>query len=110
MTLTHLKLANYKKEVTDSKNPVIIDFYADWCGPCKMMAPVFEELSKEYEKKLKFMKLDTEEESTLAQQFGVRSIPTLIIIHRGAEVDRIVGFVPKDSLKKSIDAILKKAK
>ena len=110
MVLTYLKLGNYKKEVAESKAPVIIDFYADWCGPCQMMAPVFEELSEEYAGKLKFLKLDTEEEQTLAGQFGVRSIPTLIIMHKGKEVDRIVGFMPKDALKKSIDAILKKAK
>lgn len=110
MALAHLTLGTYKKEVTESKTLVIIDFYADWCGPCKLMAPVFEELSEEYKSKLKFMKLDTEAEMTLASQFGVRSIPTLVIMNKGKEVDRLVGFMPKEMLKKQIDAVLKKAK
>lgn len=110
MAFTHLKLGNYKKEVTESKTPVIIDFYADWCGPCKMLAPIFEELSEEYKGKMKFIKLDTEAELTIAEQFGVRSIPTLIVMHKGKEVDRIVGFMSKDVLKKQIDSILKKTK
>lgn len=110
MAYEMLTLNNYKKEVTESKTPVIIDFYADWCGPCRLMAPVFEELSNEYKGKLKFMKLDTEEETALAQQFEVMSIPTLIIMNKGKEVDRIIGFMPKDGLKKAIDTILKSIK
>lgn len=110
MAHTMLTFDNYKKEVTDSKIPVIIDFYADWCGPCRLMAPVFEELSGEYGGKLRFLKLDTESETMLAQQFEVMSIPTLIIMNKGKEVDRIMGFMPKDALKKTIDSILKKIK
>ena len=99
---------NFKEEVLESKTPVIIDFYADWCGPCKMMAPVFEELSKEYEGKMKFLKVDTETEQELATEFMVRGIPSLSIIKGTEEIDRIVGFNPKETLKQKIEAALAK--
>ncbi|MCF7866569.1 thioredoxin [Candidatus Woesearchaeota archaeon] len=99
---------NFKEEVLQSETPVIIDFYADWCGPCKMMGPVFEELSKEYEGKLKFLKLDTETEQEIAGQFQIRGIPSISIIKGSEEIDRIVGFNPKEALKQKIDTILAK--
>ncbi len=110
MAYKYLTLSNFDEEVKKSNTPVIIDFYADWCGPCRMMAPVFEELSGEYEGKLKFMKLDTEQETELAQNFNVMSIPTLLIMHKGKEANRIVGFGPKAAIKQRIDDILKNIK
>ena len=106
--LIQLNVANFQKEVTESKTPVIIDFWAPWCGPCRMMAPVFEELSKEYAGKLKFVKMNTEENHVLAQQYQIMGIPCLIIVSKGAEVDRIVGFAQKAALKEQIDKILAK--
>jgi thioredoxin len=101
---------NFQEEIVDSKIPVIIDFWASWCGPCQMMGPVFEELSKDYKEKLKFTKISTEEEQELANQFQVRGIPCLIITKKGKEIDRITGFAPKETLKQKIDAILEGSK
>ncbi|MBN1544272.1 thioredoxin [Candidatus Woesearchaeota archaeon] len=104
--VTKLTAANFEKEVVKSGSPVIIDFYADWCGPCRMMGPVFEELSRGYEGKLNFLKLSVEENPKVADAFGVQGIPCLIIVNRGVEVGRIVGLNPKELLKQKIDAVL----
>lgn len=103
-----LNKENFEKEVMQSDLPVIVDFWAEWCGPCRMMAPVFEELSHEYKGKMKFCKLNTQYEPGLARNFGVRGIPTLIVFDQGKPVDSIVGFGAKDVLKHKIDGILKK--
>lgn len=97
---------NFKKEVGESKIPVIIDFWAEWCGPCQMMKPVFEELSEVYKGKLKFAKVNVDEEGELASNYSVRGIPCLVIVNKGKEVDRIIGFMPKNELKRKIDKII----
>lgn len=97
---------NFEKEVKKSAVPVIIDFFADWCGPCQMMKPVFEKISDDYKGKLKFAKVNTENNPELAAKFEVQGIPCLIIANNGKEVDRIVGFMPEIPLKKEIDKIL----
>ncbi|MEA3342749.1 MAG: thioredoxin [archaeon] len=99
---------NFESEVTGSQTPVIIDFGASWCAPCGMMAPVFEELSKDYVGKLKFVKLSTEESPDLAARFNITGIPCLVVTNGGKEIDRIVGFAPKEVLKEKIDAVLSK--
>lgn len=104
---TEITTQNFQKEVVESETPVVIDFWASWCGPCQMMTPVFEELSKEYTGKLKFCKVNTETEPALASHFGIRGIPCLIVAKDGEEIDRIVGFAPKEELKQQIDKILK---
>ncbi len=104
--VTELTLNNYEEEVVNSDVPVIIDFFADWCGPCQMMSPVFESVSKDYEGKLKFLKLDTQSEQGLAMKFGIQGIPAFVMVHDGEEVGRIVGYMPEDMFKAKIDEIL----
>src|SRR5512137_1839938 len=106
MAITHIDLESFDKEVRDCKLPVLVDFYADWCGPCKMLAPAFEELSSEYEGKLKFAKLNTDTAQPLAMEFSVSGIPCLILMQNGNEIGRIVGYAPKPMLKAKIDALL----
>lgn len=108
MSVIELNADNVEKEVKQSDMPVIIDFWAEWCGPCQMMGPVFKELSSDYEGKLKFAKANTEENAAIAQEYGVQSIPTLVIVKDGKEVDRLVGFAPKEVLKNNIDQSLSK--
>jgi thioredoxin 1 len=101
----HLNDSNFKEEIK-SDLPVVVDFFAEWCGPCKMLAPVFEELSNEYQDRVKFAKVNIDSASTTAQQYNVMSIPTIIIFKDGRNVDQTVGFIGKDSLKEKIDALI----
>ena len=98
---------NFDKEVLQSDIPIIIDFGASWCGPCQMMGPVFEKLSKEYEGKLKFAKASTEEQPDLANKYEIRSIPCLIVLNKGKEVERLIGFKAENELKTDINNALK---
>lgn len=109
MAVIEITSENYS-ELINSDAPVIIDNFADWCGPCKMLSPIFDKVSYAYDGKLKFGKLDTEANPEIAAQSNVFSIPCLIIFHNGKEVDRIVGYMPESRLKSSIDSVLAKIK
>jgi thioredoxin 1 len=96
--------ANFKQEVLESDLPVLVDFWAEWCMPCRMIAPMIEEIAKEYDGKLKVCKLNVDEAQTTASSYEVMSIPTLIIFKNGEAVDKLVGAVPKSDLVSKIDA------
>ena len=101
-----IKEADFDKVVVKSKMPVLVDFWAPWCGPCRMVGPVVEELANEYEGKVAFGKVNVDENPKTASQFGIMSIPTLIIFKDGKPISNIVGFRPKAQLKQSLDAAL----
>lgn len=98
--------ANFQIEVLHSEKPVLIDFWAIWCGPCKMIAPTIEDIAKEYDGKLKVVKLDVDANPKTAMQYSVRSIPTLLIIKGGQVVEQIIGAVPKRHLIEKIDSYI----
>jgi thioredoxin 1 len=97
---------NYEKEVAQSSSPIVIDFYADWCNPCKMMAPVFDEAAAEYEGKVRFAKINGYESKKLAIKSKVLSIPTLLFFKGGEQVDRVTGALDAVQLRGRIDALL----
>ncbi|HHS12734.1 MAG TPA: thioredoxin [bacterium] len=99
--------ANFKSEVLESKVPVLVDFWASWCGPCRMVGPIVEEIADEYDGKARVGKVNTEENATITGEYGIISIPTLIFFKDGKPVDQIIGAVPKEAIKKKLDALLK---
>ena len=103
MEVLHLTSQNFEKEVKDSEKKVLVDFWAPWCGPCKMVAPVVEEIAKELEGKVVVGKVNVDEEPTLAAEYGVMSIPTFIVFEKGETKKSGVGFMPKEELKKLLD-------
>ncbi|GCC10360.1 thioredoxin [archaeon] len=101
---------NWEELVIKSEIPVIVDFWAEWCMPCRMMSPVFKETAPEYKGKVKFVKLNSDENRDISIRYGVMSIPTLGIYVNGESIDGVVGAVPKSTLKSKLDAVLQKVK
>ena len=101
--------ANFEAEVLKSTTPVLIDFWAPWCGPCRMVAPSVEEMATQYAGKLKVGKLNVDDHPSVAQRYGITGIPALLFFEGGQVVDTVVGAVPKSALQKKVDEVLAKA-
>ena len=98
--------ADFEEQVLKSSVPVLVDFWAEWCAPCKMIAPIVEELANEYDGKVAFAKLDVDSNPETSLTFGIRSIPTLLVFKDGKPMDQVIGAVPKAVLKKRLDNAL----
>lgn len=102
----NLSESNFSKEVLESDKVVLVDFWAPWCGPCKMLSPVIEEIAAEYQGKAKICKLNTDENMNLASKFQITSIPCIILFKGGAPIQKIVGFRPKADIQKVLDDVI----
>jgi len=102
--LLEVTTANFDAEVLQASEPVLVDFWAPWCGPCRAMAPVLDTISQEQEGKAKVVKVNVDDNQQLAVRFGVQAIPTLVIFKGGQPVDRVVGVVPRDELNRKLTA------
>jgi len=100
---------NFKNEVLESDKPVLVDFWAEWCGPCKMIAPALEELAEEFDGKAKIAKVNVDEQQSLAFEYGVRSIPTLLFFRGGKVVEQLVGAAPKATLANKLSGLVEVA-
>lgn len=101
-----ISTSEFRSQVEGKEGVVVVDFFATWCGPCKMLAPVFEALGEEMDGKARFLKLDVDQSLEIAQQFSVSTVPTMIIFKDGQAVDKMIGFMPKEQIKAKVESYL----
>ena len=104
--ITDVTDANFEQEVLQSSTPVLVDFWAGWCGPCKALSPVVDEVAQQFTGKLKVMKMDVDRNASTPMRYGIRGIPALLFFKDGKVAEQIVGFVPKDTIEKSVTKVL----
>jgi thioredoxin len=107
-TVSQIAGAQFQSEVVKADTPVVVDFYADWCGPCRMVSPIIERLAEEYSGRVKFVKVNTDDNQELASSFGIMSIPTVMFFAKGKVEDIVVGAAPPAAYKTKIDVLVKK--
>lgn len=101
-----INTSQFRGSVEETQGVVVVDFFATWCGPCKMLAPVYSALSEEMAGNAEFLKVDIDESMDLARKFSITTVPTVVVFKDGKEMDRLVGFIPKDSLKQKVESYL----
>ncbi|OGW81554.1 MAG: thioredoxin [Omnitrophica bacterium RIFCSPLOWO2_12_FULL_44_17] len=104
MSVVEITDANFQSEVLESQVPVLVDFWAEWCGPCKMLTPIVDKLAENYKGKMKVGKVNVDDNSEIPQQYGIQGIPTLILFKDGQKVNQVVGFQPEERLKSLIQS------
>ena len=106
--ITTVDQSSFDKIVLESSKPVLVDFWAPWCGPCRMVSPIVEELAKDYNGKVEFAKVNVDEAPFVASKYSIMSIPTIMIFKDGKPMEHVIGFKPKDQFKKLLDVVLAK--